>query len=161
MGAGRSVRRASVVAVLLAVGLATAFATTFATTATAADTADVAEEAEEAEEARPRRGAGKPRYEQGLAVLTERVGLREEQQQAVRSILEERSEKIRELRQRVRAGGDRTATRDEIRALIKSSSAQIEATLDEDQIPKYRKLREERSSQAQQRRPRGRGRGPR
>lgn len=143
MEAGRWMRCAPLFAALLVVG--------FATTSVAVE-----------EGAQERRGGGGgARNERILAVLTERVDLTEEQQKAVRPILDERSKTMRELRQRARNGEDREAVRTEMDALIESSSKKVEALLTEKQLPVYRKFREERRNQAQQRRKRPGGGQPR
>jgi len=92
--------------------------------------------------------------------MTKRLGLSEDQQKAIRPILEERARAMQELRKRARAGGDRAAMRSEMQELIDNSSKQVEAVLDEKQVQEYRKLREQRRGQQQQPRQKRRGDGP-
>ena len=100
------------------------------------------------------RGPGGPNPERALRVLIEEVGLSEPQREVVRKILEERAAAIEALRERTRAGASREALRGEMSEVIESSSARIEAVLDEDQVAAYRKLRQERQAE-RRRQPRG------
>ncbi len=89
------------------------------------------------------------RIDRHLATLTERLDLTEDQQTAIRTILEECDEQTRALREKHRSQEktDRDAARSERAEIRQACNTRIEAELSEHQIAEFRKMREERPPQ--------------
>lgn len=88
-----------------------------------------------------------------LAQLTEQLDLTDEQATQMKPIIEEQSKKQQELFQN--AGGDRATMRAEMTKLMEDTDKQYAEVLTEEQMNKYREMRQERMRQGRPPPPQG------
>jgi len=87
-----------------------------------------------------------------LEMMKERLKLNSEQEEKIRAIYKEQFAKMRELREKMMEGGDRSAMRAEMRKLREETDTKILKLLDETQQAEYKKMQEEMREKMRQRR---------
>ena len=88
-----------------------------------------------------------------LAQLTEQLDLTDEQAAQMKPIIDEQSKKQQELFEN--AGGDRATMRAEMTKLMEETDKQYAEVLTEEQMSKYREMRQERMRQGRPPPPQG------
>jgi Spy/CpxP family protein refolding chaperone len=93
--------------------------------------------------------------DQIISNMKERLNLTEEQEVRIRPIIEEQSEKRREIIQKCQEQGRQGMeySRNELQELQKTTEEQLGAVLTEEQMEEYRKIQEERYQKMREERP--------
>jgi Spy/CpxP family protein refolding chaperone len=96
-----------------------------------------------------------------LEAMKERLKLTADQEQKIKAIFEDHEKQMVPLREKLRSGGDRAASRSEIRELRQSTDAKVAEVLTAEQKPEYQKMQQEMRDKMRDRiQEGGRRRGP-
>ena len=89
-----------------------------------------------------------------VAVYVTRLNLTNEQQAGIRKVLEAQAEKAGQMMEKARGGGREAMMemRPQFEELQRETDSQVESFLTGDQLPEYRKIREEMEAQRRERR---------
>ncbi len=96
-----------------------------------------------------------------IEVYVTRLNLTDEQRSGIREVLEAQAEKAGQMMEKARGGGRQAMMemRPQMEELRQETDSQVESLLAEEQVPEYRKIREEMDAQRRERR-RQRSNGP-
>ncbi|MFA0964732.1 Spy/CpxP family protein refolding chaperone [Roseivirga sp. BDSF3-8] len=99
------------------------------------------------------------RMEKHIARLDEKLELTDQQEQEIRSILEDSHEEMKGIRENIKESDevDRTAVKEQMKALKEKTDSDILAVLDDEQDAKYTQMAEKRNQRMKKRMEKRRG----